>query len=159
MAANTASSIEPTRFESRRAFVVAGLQERYASAGNAQIPLQWQRFAPHIGKVPGQVGATTYGVCVSVGGSNEFDYIAAVEVKEGADVPKGLVTLRVPERRYAVFEHRDHVSTIRETMEAIHRWLPRSGHKPASAPMFERYGEKFDPQTGRGDIEIWIPVQ
>ena len=30
----------------------------------------------------------------------------------------------------------------------------------ASEPTFiEHYGEKFDPETGFGDIEVWFPVK
>jgi predicted transcriptional regulator YdeE len=30
----------------------------------------------------------------------------------------------------------------------------------ASAPAFlERYGEAFDPRTGMGDVEVWVPVE
>jgi AraC family transcriptional regulator len=55
-----------------------------------------------------------------------------------------------------VFAHREHVSTIRRT-------VTRSGasgcHEVADAPNFERYGEQFDPQTGMGGLEIWIPIK
>jgi AraC family transcriptional regulator len=27
------------------------------------------------------------------------------------------------------------------------------------APNFERYDEKFDPATGNGGLEIWVPVR
>ena len=30
--------------------------------------------------------------------------------------------------------------------------------KVVEAPWFEYYGESFDPQTGTGGLEIWIPV-
>jgi len=41
--------------------------------------------------------------------------------------------------------------------------LPESGYQPpraaAGAPdFFERYGEGFNPLTGMGDIEVWIPI-
>jgi AraC family transcriptional regulator len=41
------------RFESRKAFLVAGLSARYdyESCGGG-IPAQWQRFAPYLGNVP-----------------------------------------------------------------------------------------------------------
>ena len=29
----------------------------------------------------------------------------------------------------------------------------------ADAPSFERYGKKFDPRTGNGGFEIWLPVK
>jgi len=28
----------------------------------------------------------------------------------------------------------------------------------ADAPTFERYDEKFDPATGNGGLEIWVPI-
>jgi AraC family transcriptional regulator len=37
--------------------------------------------------------------------------------------------------------------------------LPVSGFKAADAPNFERYDGKFDPATGDGGLEIWIPVR
>jgi AraC family transcriptional regulator len=37
--------------------------------------------------------------------------------------------------------------------------LPASGLKIADAPNFERYGTNFDPLTGNGGFEIWVPVR
>ena len=55
---------------------------------------------------------------------------------------------------------REHISTIRRTVNTIwNHWLPASGMKAADAPNFERYDEKFDPLTGNGGLEIWIPVE
>ena len=68
--------------------------------------------------------------------------------------------MRIPEHRYAVFSHTEHISTIRRTITAIwNQWLPQSGLKVADAPSFERYDEKFDPATGNGGLEIWVPVK
>ena len=68
--------------------------------------------------------------------------------------------MRLPAREYAVFTHRDHVSTIDTTIDKIwNEWVPQAGLKVASAPCFERYGEEFDPQTGMGGMEIWIPLE
>ena len=54
----------------------------------------------------------------------------------------------------------DHISTIRRTINTIwNHWLPASGLKAADAPNFERYDENFDPLTGDGGLEIWIPVR
>ena len=160
MATNTSSRIEPKGFQERERFVVAGMNERYSPSRRMQIPQQWERFAPYIGKVPGQMSAVTYGVMSAVDDSHDFDYMTAVEVREGAQVPKELSTLQIQRQRYAVFAHPEHVSRINETMSAIIAdWLPHSGNEAARAPAFERYGERFDPKTGRGDIEIWVPVQ
>ena len=58
----------------------------------------------------------------------------------------GFGRIRIPEQRYAVFTHADHVASIRSTVNTIwNQWLPASGLKAADAPNFERYDEKFDP--------------
>jgi AraC family transcriptional regulator len=42
----------------------------------------------------------------------------------------------------------------------MNQWLPGSGKEMAdSVGLLERYGKDFDPQTGRGDVEIWIPIK
>ena len=76
-----------------------------------------------------------------------------------SDLPRGFARVRIPEAKYAVFTHAEHISTIRRTVNTIwNHWLPASGMKAADAPSFERYDEKFDPATGNGGLEIWIPV-
>ena len=39
------------------------------------------------------------------------------------------------------------------------KWLPESGHEVADAPDFERYGPEFDPTTGNGGLEVWVPLK
>jgi AraC family transcriptional regulator len=39
------------------------------------------------------------------------------------------------------------------------QWLPSSGHKFADAPFFERYDNRFDPRTGEGEVELWLPLE
>jgi AraC-like DNA-binding protein len=59
-----------------------------------------------------------------------------------------------------VFTCREHISTIRRAVNTIwNQWLPASGLTVADAPNFERYDENFDPSTGNGGFEIWIPVR
>jgi len=154
-------TLEPPRFEDGRALLIAGLGARYTFATSEGIPAQWQRFAPQIGNVPGQVGQTTYGVCCNADDAGGFDYICGVEVSSFADLPDGLARVRIAARRYAVFSHRDHISTIRATVYTIwNKWLPASGHQVADAPDFERYDmAEFDPRTGTGLVEIWIPLK
>src|SRR5438874_2261201 len=78
----------------------------------------------------------------------------------GPAIPSEFSRVRIPEQRYAVFTHRDHISSIRRTINTIwNQWLPASGLKAADAPNFERYDENFDPLTGNGGLEIWIPVR
>ena len=38
-------------------------------------------------------------------------------------------------------------------------WLPQSGYEAVDAPEFERYSADFNPDTGTGLLEIWLPVK
>ncbi len=153
-------TLEPPRYELGPAMVIVGLNAHYNGETSRNIPAQWARFAPHIGKVPGQIGHTSYGVCWNFQPDGEFDYLSGVEVSEGASLPDGFTQVRLSPQRYAVFIHRKHVSAIPETIAAIWgKWLPNSGHQAAEAPAFERYTEEFDPQTGMGGTEIWVALK
>ena len=153
-------NLDPPRFESGRTLLIAGLGERYSFETNHGIPLQWQRFVPYIGNIPGQVGKVAYGVCCNADGAGNFDYIAGVEVSSFDQLPAELRRVRIPAQRYAVFTHRDHISTMRGTVYTIwNKWLPASGHDVADAPDFERYDERFDPLSGIGEVEIWLPLK
>jgi AraC family transcriptional regulator len=154
------AKLEPPRFETSRPFLIAGLGERYSCETGAAIPMQWQRFGPYIGNIPGETGDVAYGVCVNGDDTGNFDYIAGVEVIDFSDLPKEFSRVRVPAQKYAVFAHREHISTIRRTVNTIwNKWLPASGHEISDAPEFERYGPEFDPRSGNGGVEIWIPVK
>ena len=160
MDASLIVDLEPPRFENGRALLIAGLGERYSFETTHGIPWQWKRFAPYIGNIPGQVGRTAYGVCCNGDGAGNFDYIAGVEVASFDDLPSEFSRIRVPAQRYAVFSHRDHVSRLRATFYTIwNKWLPASGYTHADAPDFELYDESFDPGTGTGTVEVWLPIR
>jgi AraC family transcriptional regulator len=153
-------NIAEPRFESRKAFLVGGLSVRYGyETCGGGIPAQWQRFAPYIGNVAGQVGTEAYGVRYNSDDSG-LDYMCGVEVSEFSQLPPELSRARVPANRYAVFTHSGHVSAIRSTWHAIwNKWLPKSGHQLADAPDFERYDARFDARSGNGEVEIWVPLK
>ncbi len=152
--------LDPPRFETSEPMVLAGLVERHPCETPAGIPDQWQRFGPYIGALQGQVNKVAYGASYNFDGESDFDYMCGVEVAGSPDLPKGITTLRVPAQRYAVFTHKGHIAGIRSTYAAIwSKWFPESGHKAAPAPTLERYGPEFNPVTGMGGVEIWIPIQ
>jgi AraC family transcriptional regulator len=153
-------TIAPPRFETGKAMLVAGLGERISFDNSAGIPALWNRFHREVHDLPGRIGQVAYGVCTNGDDTGYFDYIAAVEVADFSDLPRDFSRVRIPEQRYAVFSHTDHISTIRRTISAVwNHWLPSSGHKLADAPSFERYDEKFDPVSGNGGLEIWVPIK
>jgi AraC family transcriptional regulator len=161
MDSTPATHLQPPRFETAKAVLVAGVSERYNHCDSgAGIPNQWQQFNQKVGDIPDRVGNLAYGVCCNSDDSGNFDYIAGVEVSDFSDLPRAFSRVRIPEQRYVVFSHTEHISTIRRTITAIwNQWLPQSGLKVADAPNFERYDDKFDPSTGNGGLEIWVPVK
>ena len=153
-------TLQPPRFETGKSLLVAGLGDRFNHESGAGIPGLWQRFHQVVVATPNRVGGVAYGVCTNGDDAGNFDYIAGVEVSEFSDLPREFYRVRIAEQKYAVFTHKDHVSTIRRTINTIWNvWLPSSGFKMADAPTFERYDEKFDPQTGNGGFEIWVPIR
>ena len=151
--------LDEPRYEEREAFLVAGVGARYTFATNEGIPGQWRRFAPHIGALASQDGPETYGVCCNADNSGSFEYVAGVRVRDFSDLPEDFATVRISPQRYAVFRHPAHVSALRRTHYTIwNKWLPESKAEFTDGPSFERYGEGFDPVTGLGPIEVWMPV-
>jgi len=160
MQADIMINLPEPRIERGKPMLIAGLGGSFSVDKVAGIPALWQRFAPHIGHVPGQIGRTTYGASLNCDDNGNFDYIAGVEVSDFDNLPAEFARARVPAQTYAIFEHRGHVTAIKQTYEAIWRdWLPKSGRKPADGPTLERMDERFDAATGNGVLEIWLALQ
>jgi AraC family transcriptional regulator len=142
---------------------IAGLWGQYNPKTAPEIPLLWQRFVPYLGKIPGRIGSVTYAPLFDHGdGSTDFDYLAGVEVSDASEVPAELRVMRIPAFTYAVFPHHHHVSRLKDTMSAIWRdWLPIWGHHQPGKDvpnMIEFYSEHFNPRTGTGGMEVWVPI-
>lgn len=150
----------PHHIVTGRAFRVAGLSKHYAANETAAIPALWQQFSPWLGRIEAQTGDPhiTYGVCYNQR-HDSLDYLCAVEVRDGGELPPEFSSLHIAAQTYAVFPHSAHVSAIRNTWNMIwDRWLPESGLKVLPAPFFEKYGPLFNGMTGEGGLEIWIPI-
>ncbi|MBB3611031.1 GyrI-like domain-containing protein [Rhizobium sp. BK602] len=159
---NRLPKLDAPRFETRAAMLLAGLAETYAHEATQGIPSLWQRFNQHFGFIPDQIGNVAYGVCTQEPGSTEsFRYMSAAEIGSADNLPEDFTTLQLPAQRYAVFTHRGHISGISATVQQIFgEWLPQSGHQHGGTPdMMERYDDRFDPRTGMGVTEIWIPLK
>ena len=164
MKKSPAMQLEAPRLESGKALRIAGLRQHYTSETMKNIPELWRRFAPHIGNIPGQMGRVAYGLCFNALSPEGIDYFAGVQVSSTSGLPDEFGVATIPAQKYAVFSHREHVSKLRETLDAIDKWLPGSGLEvgceAAEAPnFFERYSEEFDPRTGMGGVEIWVPIK
>jgi AraC family transcriptional regulator len=143
---------------------LVGLDGLFAGETMKDIPALWARFAPRMHEVAGRRGHVTYGACRresrALGGKDALRYAASVEVEPTAATPAGMVRWVVAPGRYAVFTHEGHISAIGETWDCIwDEWMPASQlqHR-VGAYELERYDERWNPSTGEGPVEIWIPV-
>jgi len=150
--------VEDPEARSEGDLTIAGICRQYAFAGAAGIPDQWQTFNGVLAAHPELARPVAYGVIT--GTDDGYEYLSGVALVEDTKPPRDLTTLRLPARQYLVFQHRGHVAGIAATCSAIWSdWLPKSGWRTLEAPWFEKYPERFDPVSGTGGVEIWIPVE
>ena len=152
--------LAPPRIESGAPLLLAGYVDRFQCEAPAGLPALWERLNAHSGNLDRQIGTVAYGACFNTDDAGNFDYMAGVVVADFDGLPTEFGRLRVPASTYAVFARGDHIAGIRGVFATIwERWLPNSGREVADAPVLERYGPEFDPLTGLGGYEIWIPLK
>src|SRR5260370_16772290 len=93
-----AVQLEAPRIESAKALRIAGLRERYISETMKNIPELWQRFGPHIGKIPGQVGRIAYGLCFNSLTPDGIHYFAGLHVLSSSAFPRDFLLPSIPAR-------------------------------------------------------------
>jgi AraC family transcriptional regulator len=147
------------RFEDRREMLIGGLNASYTKETRIRIPQQWDRFGPHIGKVPGQIGSDSFGVCWNCKPNCDFEYLTGVEITDAAKLPADFVSVKIPAGRYVVFTHTGHISAFPKMIDTVwSQWVPKSELKISPGPCFERYTPEFNPRTGLGGVEFWVPI-
>jgi AraC family transcriptional regulator len=154
-----AVALAPPRFVTGAAMLLVALAERHSFATTQGIPALWQKFMAAYGDIPDKADPIPLGVTANMDEDGNFEYACAVEVSRFSTMPRGFVQLRLPAQTYAVFLHSDHVATIAASYGAIwNDWLPAHDRRAADAACLERHLETFDPRTGLGGVEIWIPL-
>ena len=151
--------MEP-KIETREAFTVLGLQERFTSEAE-DFGGAWNRFMAYHNEISAlSVDGAYYGVSFvpdDVQADEAMDYVAGMAVDEVQEIPEGLVLREVPSSCCAVFECA--VNTIHETYEHIFEsWLPESEYE-ADQPL-PNY-DHYPPATARPEspVLICIPIR
>ena len=129
------------------------------SLGDLQaIPALWQRFSQQWLCMDGRAGVPCgYGGPIDEDG--RFEYGCMVEALPHLSMPRGFERREQPATRYAVFRHRAHVSAVRGSYALIlDEMLPACGLTRAPLACLEHHLPGFDPQTGEGGVDLWIPV-
>ncbi len=153
------ATISPTRIQDSAPLTIVGTKRRYAPGQESEIVEQWIEFIPQMVSIPNRVEGVTYGVALTWDPVAGFDYLAGVEVSNSGGAPDGMDAVTLNSRHYAVFTHHGHYSLLPETFDAIwNGWRFTVSNVDVGAPSFERYGEEFNPETGIGGIEVWVPL-
>jgi AraC family transcriptional regulator len=156
--ASPRGAIEP-RIEKQGSLTVVGLARQQSLANTQAIPGQWQQFMTRYEEIDNKADPIPISVTTDMDGDGNFSYLTGVIVSSAGTPPKGLVARSVPAQTYAVFTHSGHVSEIAKTYAAIwDQWVPQSGKVISDGPWLEKHLPTFNPRTGLGGIEIWIPV-
>ncbi len=146
-------------FVDGRVMTIVGLNRSYTMESRSGIPQQWEHFVPRMRSIA-MADANCYGICWNTQEDCVFDYLTGVEAARSAEIPADFASVTLNAKRYAVFPHTGHVSTIPKTIDTIwSQWVPSCGLAISHAPCFERYTDEFNPQTGMGGTEIWIPLE
>ncbi len=157
---STGIQVDPPRIVSGAPLLVIGLPQGHSFESTQNIAGQWQRFMALYGEIPNKADPIPLGITMNMDDDGNFEYVCGVEVSDFAANRRGLVQLAIPAQTYAVFQHREHVSRIPATYSAIlGDWFPKHNLLAADGPSLERHLETFDPKTGLGGVEIWIPIK
>jgi AraC family transcriptional regulator len=123
-----------------------------------EIPALWPKFVARIPDIPGQTEPrVTYGVMQSDAAMQALHYMACVAVRAGEAAPPGMEVRELPAGRYAVFRYP--LARLGEGFGEVFGRLRSSDYEQAAGPLFERYGEAFDPADPQSMVEIQVPVR
>jgi AraC family transcriptional regulator len=148
------------RVEDAPAMVLAGRNGRFPIGPAPGIKELWAAFIADFGKIEGQIGYRSFGVCHNFDGEGHMDYMAAAEVRDAGDVPGYLSTLSIPARKVAIFVHEGPLEEIGATWARIFDGgLTDAGLEVAPGPQFELYPEDMGADDSVTPIEIHIPVE
>ena len=154
--------LPPPRLVSLGPLLIAGIGRRFACDDFAGIPALWQELHPYLSEITRQKGNAAYGLVANTAAAGDtYFYLAGVEMSDLSDLETNFTAIRLPAQRWAIFPHGGHITTIVSAIHAVFaQALPAAGLAAGDMPdLLERYGESFDPRTGKGGFEIWVPVK
>ncbi|MDQ2682166.1 MAG: GyrI-like domain-containing protein [Chloroflexota bacterium] len=144
---------------------IAGFGRVLTWSNMREIPRIWDQAGPWIESILGGNDQDAYGAMfVPEPGAGDLGYLAGMVVQEDYELAPGQIELRIPAIRWAVFPHNGALADFPATIDAAqHGWLPTSGFQrfeaaPGNVAMMERYGPGFDPESGTGDMQVWLPL-
>jgi AraC family transcriptional regulator len=144
--------------------IIRGVAKTFTGATRHTIPDLWAEAVPTLLSMQGMVNDVMYGACIGmntkVGDDYGFIYMVAVHVDSSAPAPENMTTVALETGAYAVYTFDDHISRFSEFIDAVWRdHFPASGLVRRPSPDFERYDERWIPETGMGPVDYFIPIE
>lgn len=150
--------VSPVRTKAS-AFVAIGLWSRIRVGDTSTAAGLWQSFMEQAHRLVARDEAPL-GISRTTDDADVVDYACAAVINASARPPRGMSRIEVPAREYAVFEHQGHITTIATTYAAIWDvWSAASLPIEEAGLCLERHKPTFNPSTGLGGVEIWVPLQ
>lgn len=121
----------------------------------------WQSFMSRAHLINATNRMIPIGLSRTLDDPDVVDYACAIETDQVRSIPKGMARIDLPAQTYAVFEHTGHVSAIGATFAAIWDAWSVAEQLPLDIGglCIERHKPTFNPMSGLGGIEIWMPVR
>lgn len=133
------------------------------AALDSEMPELWTAFLARERELGGTEGVR-YGINVQDGGGVVLECIAG-PIADLNQLPQGMVALRLPPQRYAVFTHRGPMTAVQATYVTAYAAMEQLGlRQDLSGWRLERYGRRFTPgvdNPARPDnaYDILIPLR
>lgn len=139
---------------------LVGLAAPCSFRETVHIPAQWQKFmSSFYDDIPNKLERIPIGMCQPPDDDGSFRYVCAAEVKAFYGRLADLSYFETRAGTYAVFAHNDHVSTIFDTYTAIwNEAFSALARKVADGPVLEFHNDAFNPDTGLGGLQIYVPL-
>jgi AraC family transcriptional regulator len=143
------------------ALVFAGPVQRYDMQTRSAIPAQWDAYNQADLRAASPKPEDYFGIVFNFAeDKGAFDYMCGQFLTQGAALPLGFKTLKVPAGAWARFVTTGHISTMQNAWgEVMGHWLGQPGLIPREGPSIEYYPPHFDGMSGNGGYEIWVPVK
>jgi AraC family transcriptional regulator len=154
------------KIENVEEFIVAGMEISVTMGSRSEIPALWGKFGPRLSEILNRDGNETYGICIPTSDPQDetFSYMVAVRISDALDLPEGIILRRLAAQKYAVFTYKVDDGSFPESLHKyVHQiwsvWLPKSEYVTTGTADFECYDERFDPITGHGEFDIYVPIE
>jgi len=148
----------------KETFTVMGI-ETFGCNQNNEIPNLWRRFLINMNQLSHYHNNTFLCICDHVPdydpNKSEFSYMACIEIGNTKfHPPKGMITKTIFKQDYVVFTHVGHSDMLEDTYKYIYgTYFFKSEFELENAPDFELYDSRFNPNSERSEIDIYIPVK